>query len=163
VKIAVLFLGNPIFKDDAIGIEVGKRLVDRLEKLGMDVFILERTGLSLLDYILGYERVVIVDSFKSNQHPIGDVYELPADSLTPQKTFSPHYAGLPEALMAIYALKPAQSSSIHIIAVEANDPYTISEEMSVEISNKLETIVNCVFNLIIKIVDGGVFNNCSQA
>jgi hydrogenase maturation protease len=163
VKIAVLFLGNPIFKDDAIGIEVGKRLVDRLEKLGMDVFILERTGLSLLDYILGYERVVIVDSFKSNQHPIGDVYELPVDSLTPQKTFSPHYAGLPEALMAIHALKPAQSSSIHIIAIETNDPYTISEEMSVEISNKLETIVNCVFNLIIKIVDGGVFNNCSQA
>jgi hypothetical protein len=66
-------------------------------------------------------------------------------------------------LMAIHALKPAQSSSIHIIAIETNDPYTISEEMSVEISNKLETIVNCVFNLIIKIVDGGVFNNCSQA
>lgn len=162
MKIAVLFLGNPIFKDDAIGIEVGKRLVDKLENLGIDVFILERTGLSLLDYILEYERVVIVDSFKSNQHSIGDVYELPQDSLTPQKIFSPHYAGLPEALMAIHALKPAKSSSIHIIAIETNDPYTISEEMSAEISNKLETITNNVFNMIIKMVNGGASNNCRQ-
>lgn len=162
MKIAVLFLGNPIFKDDAIGIEVGKRLLDKLENLGIEVFILERTGLSLLDYILGYESVVIVDSFKSNQHPIGDVYELPQDSLMPQKIFSLHYAGLPEALMAIHALKPAQPTTIHIVAIETNDPYTISEEMSVEISNKLETITNNVFDMIIKIMNRGVFNNCSQ-
>jgi len=162
VKIAVLFLGNPIFRDDAIGIEVGKRLVEKLEKIGVDVFILERTGLSLLDYILEYERVIIVDSFKSNQHPIGDVYELSEDLLKPQDVFSPHYAGLPEALMAIHALKLAQPTLIHIVAIETYDPYTISEKMSMEISNKLETITKNVFDMIMKIVEGGVSNNWNQ-
>jgi len=162
VKTAALFLGNPIFRDDAIGIEVGKRLVEKLEKIGIDTFILERTGLSLLDYILDYDCVVIVDSFKSNQHTVGEVYELPVDLLTPENIFSPHYAGLPEALMAINALKPEQSSSIHVVAIEISDPYTVSENMSAEVSDKLETITKDVLDMILKIVNGGVVNRCNR-
>lgn len=160
MKITVLFLGNPIFSDDAIGIEVGKRLIDDLKKLGIDVHILERTGLSLIDYMLGYDLVIIVDSFKSNQRSPGEVilsdvlhFSLPI--------FSPHYAGVSEALMLSQTLG-MKNDSIYIIAIEVYDPYTVGEGLSREITDKIEKITSDVYDLIINMINRVVEKKCSQ-
>jgi len=163
VKVVVLFLGNPIFRDDAVGIEVGKRLMGELEKMGIDMHILEKTGLSLLDYIHGYDMVIIVDGIRSNKHPVGHVYELDGDLMKSMSVFSPHYAGLPEALMAIHALELLRPNFIHIIAIETKDPYTIGDNISLEISEKLDSITKNVFDIIMKITRRGDHINCNQS
>lgn len=161
MKIAVLFLGNPIFKDDAVGIEVGRRLIEKLEKMSMDVHILERTGLSLLDFIPDYNMIIIVDSIKSNKHSVGEVYEIPGDLINSMPIFSPHYAGIPEALMAIQALELVNPKLIHLIAIETKDPYTLGDSFSPEVSEKLESITNNVFNIIMKLTGRGEYEECN--
>ncbi len=160
MKITVLFLGNPIFSDDAIGIEVGRRLINDLKKIGIDVYILERTGLSLIDYIVGYDLVIIVDSFKINQRPPGEVtlsnflhFSLPI--------FSPHYAGVSEALMVSQALG-IRNNSIYVIAIEVYDPYTLGEGLSREIADKIEKITSDVYGLIMNIINRVVDKKCNQ-
>ncbi len=60
-SILVLGIGNPILTDDAVGILVVRKLHD----IDADIEEAAIGGMSLLDLILGYDAVVIVDAVKS--------------------------------------------------------------------------------------------------
>lgn len=60
MKVLVLGIGNPILTDDAVGILV----VRQLHNIDADVEEASVGGLALLDFILGYDKVIIVDAVK---------------------------------------------------------------------------------------------------
>lgn len=60
MKILILGIGNPILTDDAVGILVARKL----HGIGVDVEELAVGGLLLLDYIRGYDKVVVIDAVK---------------------------------------------------------------------------------------------------
>ena len=63
----VVGLGNPIMGDDAVGIHVIRRLKEKnTAKLGMEYKELSLGGLRLVEEILGYEKVFIIDSVASS-------------------------------------------------------------------------------------------------
>jgi hydrogenase maturation protease len=67
-KALVLGLGNPILSDDGVGLVVAERLQGRVD--GVDVISTPLTGLHLLDLIVGYEALFIIDALiaPGNQH-----------------------------------------------------------------------------------------------
>ena len=151
----VIFVGNRLYGDDKIAILVGEKLKNRLISLGIDVEIVERMGFALIDYILGREKVVIVDSVKSNKFPIGEVFEIKYidyDSYTPS---SPHSIGLPEALKLLEELDLKKPKRVCIIGIEVKDPYKISESLSKELKEKFNEIVSRVFKEIIRCFEIG--------
>lgn len=136
----VLFVGNGILADDRIGLVVGETLKDRLIAEGNDVEIVEKTGFSLLDYLEGRERVVVVDSVKTGNHKVGDIVVLRAGDLKSDAPFTSHSGGIPESIELMKRLDLAPPKDFSILGIEVEDPYTISFSMSEKLQRELPSI-----------------------
>jgi hydrogenase maturation protease len=71
MKILILGMGNPILTDDGVGLLLTERLQKRI--VGADVATSPLIGFNLLDQILGYDRIFIIDAMTSRGGIIGDV------------------------------------------------------------------------------------------
>jgi hydrogenase maturation protease len=60
-KTLILGLGNPILSDDGVGLIVADRLRGRVD--GVDVISTPLTGVHLLDLVLEYDALFLVDAF----------------------------------------------------------------------------------------------------
>ena len=76
-KVVILGLGNDLFTDDAVGLRVARDVRSRLgPDTRIDVHETTETGLALLDFIVGYDSVVIVDAIQTGEQLPGFVHEL---------------------------------------------------------------------------------------
>lgn len=142
----ILFLGNPIYSDDRIGLIVGERLKNRLEEEGFEVEILEKSGYNLVDYIAGQEIVFVVDSI------VGEVGEVVLiENLEDLKILfprSPHYSGIAEAIELIKTLNLSPPEKLVVIGIGVKDPFTVSEKMSPELEEIVDFVAEKVYNCI---------------
>lgn len=70
MKTLVLGIGNEIMGDDGIGLYVVEELAGSIE--GVDWEVTSESGLKLIDYLIDYDRVIIVDAIISNDR-VGEV------------------------------------------------------------------------------------------
>jgi len=147
-KLLVLFIGNSLFKDDRIGLIVGEKLKPILEGEGFQVEVLDKSGLSLIDYIEGRELVIIVDSIITSEHQVGEVINVDLDKLESYSVWSPHYMGVPETLKVMEELGIPKPEKLYVIGIEVTDVYTISEEISKELEERLDEISSKVYEMI---------------
>ena len=59
-KTLILGLGNPILSDDGVGLWIARRLGEKL--LGIEVREEAIAGISILDVVQGFPRLVVIDS-----------------------------------------------------------------------------------------------------
>jgi hydrogenase maturation protease len=139
-KLLVLFLGNPILGDDKIGLVLGEMLKPMLESEGHEVEILEKTGFSLIDYLENRRAAVIVDSVKTGKHEVGEIVTIRPEDFQRYAPFTSHYVGIPEALKMMKQLDLNPPEHVHILGIEVEDPYTVSEEMSQKLTERLNEL-----------------------
>lgn len=102
-------------------------------------------GLSLLDYLSGYEKAVIVDSIFTGEKEIGELHIFKKEDIDSRRFKSSHYVGIPEMIELAEKLKIPFPKEILIIGIEVKDPYLISTDLTKELKEK--------FNLIVKKVE----------
>jgi len=145
MRTIVLGLGNPILTDDGIG----PRLVYELQKMvsDPDITLLEASlaGMDLMEMLVGYDRAVIIDAIRTGGKP-GTIYRLTPDDLPQQRTdlTSEHQLGLLNALQMGEELSQPMPRNISIIAVEAEDIHTFSEQMTPLVEQALPTVIAMV-------------------
>ena len=85
-------IGNPILGDDGVGIWVARLIKEDIGKLkDVEVKELCRGGLTLMEEMLDYESVILVDAINTKKGKIGDVYILkPEDFKETKHLSSPH-------------------------------------------------------------------------
>ena len=129
--ILVLGLGNDILTDDAVGLMVARRLstlwaghplVEVKETMEM--------GLALLDFIVGYREVLIVDSIQTGRVPPGTLHELDAASLRTLTGNTPHFLGVGETLALGRQLGLEMPVRVRILAIEVEDPFTLGTALT---------------------------------
>jgi len=147
-KPLILFIGNSLLKDDRIGLIVGEKLKPTLESEGFQVEVVDKSGLSLIDYIEGRELVILVDSIMTSKHPVGEVVEVDLNKLESYSIWSPHYMGVPETLKIMELLSIPKPEKLFVIGIEVADVYTISEELSKELDQRIEEISSKVYGMI---------------
>jgi len=152
-KPLVLFLGNSIFADDKIGLVLGEKLKDLLESEGYRVEIVEKTGFSLIDYLENQEEVVIVDSIRTGKHEVGEIVHVRLEDFTQFAPLTTHYVGIPEALELMRRLDLNPPEHLYVLGIEVEDPYTISEEMSDKLKEKLIELSRGIHNTILSHAD----------
>jgi hydrogenase maturation protease len=144
-KILVLGVGNPYRRDDGIGPAVISRLKSewRLRESYVDLLDGGTDGLSLIEYIEGYAKVLVVDAVDMGVAP-GEVrmfspeeakLTIKADAL------STHGFGLAEVIALMEKLE--MKTDMRIIGIQAKD-VTFGEGMSPEVSSKIEEILELV-------------------
>lgn len=129
LKTLILGLGNPILCDDGVGPAVARELEKKLDPKVATVEEASLGGLNLLDFIVGYDQVIIIDAIKTEGGKPGKIYKLDPKALkTSRYTASPHDVNLITALELGKKLGLAMPREIKIFAIEVEDTVNFREE-----------------------------------
>ena len=121
--------------------EVGKKLDDPQ----ITVAETSEAGLSLLDSIVGYNKVIIIDAVQTQKGNAGQIYRMgPEDFSFAKHLLSPHQINLVTALELGKMLNLAMPQKITIFAVEAKDVTNFSEECTPEVEQAIPEVVKMV-------------------
>jgi len=94
-KTLILGLGNPILSDDGVGLVVAECLRGRVD--GVDVISTPLTGLHLLDLMVGYDTLFLIDALITTESPPGELKFISPDEIS-LPTLSSHGFNLLEIL-----------------------------------------------------------------
>ena len=145
MKTLILGLGNTILSDDGVGIRVIEELQSRLSDPDITVLETNVSGLSLLDIMIGYDKVIIVDAIQTVGGKPGDIYQLTPDALKVSRhAASPHDVNLVTALDLGKKLGLSIPQEIVIFAIEVSDVTTFSEECTPELKPAIPVCVETV-------------------
>jgi hydrogenase maturation protease len=135
----ILGIGNPILTDDRIGIKIARKLKE--EKPELEVVETSEAGIALLDLIVGYNKLIIIDSIKTEKGKPGDLYKLELEDLKPAKDFSSsHGIGIATAFELGQRLGYSMPRHTSIYAVEIEDNTTFGEKCTREVKEKIPFI-----------------------
>jgi hydrogenase maturation protease len=141
----VLGLGNPIFSDDGVGIKVAQDAGKKLNDPRVTVAEISEAGLRLLDSIVGYDQVIIIDAIQTQKGKAGQIYRMgPEDFSFAKHLSSPHQINLVTALELGKMLNLAMPQEITIFAVEAKDVTSFSEKCTPEVEQAIPEVVKMV-------------------
>jgi len=140
MKTLIMGLGNDLLGDDAVGILAAGRLADAVQGAA-DVHSSHAAGMALLEELVGYERVIIIDAVPTGQNPPGTVREMSIDELRLIPGTSPHYIGLPEVIAIGRRLELSMPREVRILAVEICEPLEIGESLSGPVEAALAEVV----------------------
>jgi len=144
-KLLLLGLGNDILCDDAVGLRVAEAVRERLVgRTNVAVIQSAEMGLALLDLIVGFDTLLIVDAVRTNQAKPGFVHEVEGDDLKKLPMISPHFLGVGEALALGRELGLRMPDKVKIFAVEVQDPFTVSTQMTPAMEEALPEIIGRV-------------------
>jgi hydrogenase maturation protease len=147
MKTLVLGTGNPILSDDGAGIRVAQEVGKKLDDPQVTVSETSAAGLSLLDSIVGYDKVIIIDAIQTKKGKAGQIYRMkPEDFSYAKHLSSPHQINLVTALELGKVLNLVMPQEIIIIAVEAKDISNFGERCTPEVERAIPEAVKIVLS-----------------
>jgi len=150
MKTLVLGLGNPILSDDGAGIRVAQEVGKQLNDPQITVSETSAAGLSLLDSIVGYDKVIIIDAIQTKKGQAGQIYCMKSEDFSFAKHFSsPHQTNLVTALELGKMLGLVMPQKITIFAVEAKDIASFSEKCTPEVERAIPKAVKMVLEELV--------------
>lgn len=144
-KTLVLGLGNDILTDDAIGLLVVRELQHEFALTGfIECSETVEMGLTLLDFISGYDGLVLIDSVQTGQAAPGSVQIMEPGGESSEITRTPHFLGVPETIALGRALGFPMPSRTRIYGIEVQDPFTLGTTMTSAMQTALPGIVRAL-------------------
>jgi hydrogenase maturation protease len=141
-KTLVLGLGNDILSDDSVGLRVADALQERLTA-DPNLTIQQTTemGLALLDLVQGYEHLILIDAVQTSECPPGTIHHVRDTDLPCLPALSPHFLGIGETLALGRKLSLPVPETVEIFAIEVDDPFTVSTELTPELESQFGRIL----------------------
>jgi hydrogenase maturation protease len=178
-KTLIIGLGNPILGDDGVGWVVAQEVEKRLSlppfsappssppnfaelrknggmkggKGDLAIKCLALAGISLMEHMIGYQRVILIDSLNTGQYAQGEVVTFSLDSLEDLlhgHSASAHDLSLKGALKLGRSMGAdlPEDHDIQIVAIEAAHVYDFTEELTLEIAAAVPIAVQKVMELL---------------
>lgn len=151
----VIGLGNPILGDDAVGWVVVRKVQEEIhDRSDLEFDYLSLGGLSLMERLVGYKQVVLVDSFLDKDLQPGQVLFGKLDTFiekTAGHSTSAHDTSLQNALKLGRKINIdlPDDQEISVVAIVSQKVYDFTEELTPAI---LEAVPKAV-NLVKKFID----------
>lgn len=145
----IIGLGNPLLRDDGVGLRVVAGLRDRRLPPGVELAEDTHGGLRLMERMIDYDRAVVVDALTSGAAP-GTIRRLAIDGRPTRHSASSHDVDLPTALAVgrkSGAHLPADDDVI-LIGIEAEDVETFGETMTPAVEAAVPAAVEAVLTVI---------------
>ncbi len=161
-------LGNPILGDDGVGWRIAEEVSSRTgiplgdaqlpdqtppapDSVSIERFAL--SGIALMERMVGYDRVILIDSLNTGRHAQGEVVLFRLDSLadlTYGHTASAHDVSLRNALKLGRQMGASlpEDEKVFVIAVEAEHVYDFKEELSPAIAAAVPVAAGHVIELL---------------
>lgn len=148
MKTLVLGIGNPILSDDGVGVRAAQELAKLIaddDEIAVDDA--STGGLNLLDFIAGYERVIIIDAIMTEGGEPGAIYRLTPENFATSVHLgtSMHDVNFPTVIEMGKKFMPEEMPReivIFAIEVEVTDEFT--EEMTTKVKGAVPEVVNLI-------------------
>lgn len=155
MKTLVIGLGNPILGDDGAGWKIAQAVEKSLGGHASSVRVecLSLAGISLMEHMTGWERVILIDSLNTGRHAQGEVVTFSLESLedlVQGHSASAHDLSLKSALKLGRSLGAGlpRDEDIQIVAIEAAHVYEFTEELSPAIAAAVPEAVEIILKLL---------------
>ena len=146
----VLGVGNPFRRDDGVGSAVVARLQAENDLDGVDLLDGGTDGFALMDYMYGYEKVLIVDAVNMNVLP-GEIRLFsPQEAILSitSDALSTHGFGVAEVIALME--KMDMQVNLQILGIQAKD-VTFGEGLSPEIAARIDDVIELVKKKVTKV------------
>jgi len=135
----VLGVGNSILTDDGVGIKIAHKIKEGNPEL--EVIETSEGGMAILDHVLGYDKLIIIDSIKTGRGKPGELYKLELEDLKPASDFSSsHGISIATAFELGQRLGYRMPRFVSIYAIEIKDNSTFGEECTEEVEERIPSI-----------------------
>lgn len=143
-QILVLGIGNTIRGDDGVGIHLARRLRKTLP-WRFEIKELATAGLDLIEAISGYDKVILIDAIQIPDGEPGQVYHLSLQEFESSSNLSStHALNLKQVVELGEKLTGGKMPQVEVLAVEARRLDEFSEELSPEVEERFDEIVEKV-------------------
>jgi hydrogenase maturation protease len=150
-KVLLLGIGNPLLTDDGIGI-VAAREIARRRLPGVDVEEATASGIEVMEMMLGYEKVVVVDAIMWPDHEPGEVLRLDEKDFSHTvHGSSPHGVNISTAIALGRQTTPKEMpKEIVFLAMQAEDVSTFSEKQTPRVRKSIPVFISAVLEEVRK-------------
>ena len=151
MKTLVLGIGNSILGDDGIGVHVAQEVARIIKDENIDVRDVSVDGLNLFDFIIGYDKLVVIDAIVTDDGEIGEIYRLkPEYVCDPSRSaISPHHFNLATTLEIGKRLFPNKMpEEVIVFAVGTQEAAKVTEEMTGKVKKAIPQAVSLVLQEI---------------
>ncbi len=150
MKTIVIGLGNPILGDDGVGWRVAEEVHNQLDPaLHIDVDYLSLGGINLMEHLIGYERVILIDAFFSEEDPglikvsrLGEIPNYSAFHIT-----SAHDTSLQNAMKLGRDLGADLPEEVMVVGITTKPVYDFSQELSPPVEKAIPGAAQIVMEL----------------
>lgn len=149
MRTLVLGIGNSILGDDGVGVIVAHKLDAKIQDDDIDVLDVNIDGLNLLEIIVGYDKLIVIDAIMTEEGDIGEIYRFKPEMICDpsRSAISPHHCNLVTTIDIGEKLFPNEMpGEIVVYAVKVNDVTSVTEK----ITKKVEAAIPKVVKLILK-------------
>ena len=141
----VLGIGNPILTDDAVGIKIARELEEL--KPGLTVEHTDEAAIALLDLIMDYDKLIIIDSIKTGKGKPGELYKLGLEDFKPNMDYiSSHGMDIATAFEVGRSLGCDMPRAVSIYAVEVKDNTNFNEHCTPEVAERIPHMVKQIID-----------------
>ena len=151
MKTLIMGIGNSLLGDDGIGVHIARRLSRLIKDENVDVVDTNMGGLNLLDFILEYDKLIIIDAIMTSQNQVGEIYRLEQEKIGEPvyAATSPHHFNLPATIEIGRRLFPNEMpKEVVVYAVGAQDVAQISEEITDKVKKAIPAVISLVLEEI---------------
>jgi len=147
MRTLVLGIGNSILGDDGVGVHVAQELSRKIKDENVDVRDTSVDGLNLLEFIMGYDKLVVIDAIITEDGEVGEIYRLkPEEVCQPSHSaISPHHFNLATTLEIGKKLFPEEMpKEVTVFAVGTQEVARVTEEMTGKVKEAIPRVISLV-------------------
>ena len=146
MKTLVLGIGNDILGDDGVGIHVAREVSRLVSNKDVTVEETGASGLSLLEKIKGYDRLIIADALLTDKTEAGKIHRLTLKDLAETNdSLTPHDASLVTTLKIGNSLFPGEMPrEVIVYAVQTSDVDHVTGKMTKAVKAAVPEVVHLI-------------------
>ena len=142
----ILGLGNTILTDDGVGIYVAREIGKHIQNDTVDIVEASLGGLELLDPMVGYARVILIDAMPLGDAEIGSLVKCHPEDLGGGSALARHQVPFQEALELGRRLGMDLPGEITIYGIQVKDTRTFGESCTADVASAIPQIVEKIIH-----------------
>lgn len=151
MKTLIIGLGNPLLGDDGVGWRVAEQVHEQIADPTIEIDFHAGGGLSLMERLIGYERVIIIDAINTGNAPQGTVSSFRIEDLPNGAALhlaSAHETDLQTALQVGRKMGAVLPNKILVVGIESQQVYDFSKTLSPAVERAVPQAAQLVAQLI---------------
>jgi len=151
MKTIVIGLGNPILRDDGVGWRVAEEVKRRIcGRSDVDVDCASLGGISLMEHLIGYDKAILIDAFKSDEDS-GSILVMHLEDLPNYSAFhttSTHDTSLQNAIQFGKNMGVKLPEQIMVVGVTTEQSFEFGEELTSEVRAAVPKAMQAALDLL---------------